>query len=98
MRAVILSNNNNTFSRMDVSSKMEPVNVKVFKLIKGISESKTLAKNISCECKCGFDGRKCSTKQKWSNDKFQCECKRPMKHSIKTLPASLITSKTWMLL
>ena len=25
----------------------------------GINESKTLAKHISCECKCTFDGRKC---------------------------------------
>ena len=29
-------------------------------MITGINESKTLAKHISCECKCRFDGRKCN--------------------------------------
>ena len=27
-------------------------------MITGINESKTLAKHISCECKCKFDGTK----------------------------------------
>ena len=31
---------------------------------------------ISCECKCEFDGRKCNSKQKWNNDKRQFECKK----------------------
>ena len=30
-------------------------------MIKGINESKTLAKHISCECRCEFDGRKCNS-------------------------------------
>ena len=82
MGAVILSNNN-TFGKIGISTKLEHVNVKVFRIIKGINELKALAKNISCECKCEFDGKKCSSKQKWNNDKFQCECKIPTKHSIK---------------
>ena len=28
-------------------------------MISEISESKALAKHISCKCKCKFDGRKC---------------------------------------
>ena len=45
-------------------------------MIIGINESKTLAKHVSCECKCRFDGRKCNS-YKWSNnDKCWCECKR----------------------
>ena len=28
-----------------------------------------------CECKCNFNGRKCNSNQKWSNDKCWCECK-----------------------
>ena len=30
---------------------------------------KTLAKHVSYECKCKFDGRKCNSDQWWSNDK-----------------------------
>ena len=34
-----------------------------------------LYQNTSCDCKWKFDGRKCNLKQKWSNDKWRCECK-----------------------
>ena len=46
------------------------------KCVTGINESKTLRKHISCKCKCGFDGRKCSSNQWWNNDKFGFECKK----------------------
>ena len=36
-------------------------------MITGINESKTLAKHISCEYKCRFDGRKCNSDQWWNN-------------------------------
>ena len=39
-------------------------------------------KLISCECRCKFDSRKCNSKQKWSNDKCQYECKKPIKHCV----------------
>ena len=32
----------------------------VFNMITGMNESKTLTKDISFECKCRFDGRKCN--------------------------------------
>ena len=44
-------------------------------MITGINESKTLTNDISCECKCKFDGRKCHSDQWWNNDKCWCECK-----------------------
>ena len=43
-------------------------------IITGISESKTLTKHISCECKCTFKGTKCDSDQWWNNDKCWCEC------------------------
>ena len=33
-------------------------------MITGINESKTLAKRVSCECKCKFQRRKCNSNQK----------------------------------
>ena len=45
-------------------------------MITGISESKTLAKHIPCECKCKFDGKNCNLDQWWNNDKCWCECKK----------------------
>ena len=48
----------------------------MFNIITGINEWKTLAKRISCECKCKFDGRKCNSNQKLNDDKCLCECKK----------------------
>ena len=31
--------------------------------------------HISCKCKCKFDGRKCTSNQKWNSDKSRCDCK-----------------------
>ena len=39
-------------------------------------ESKILTKDISCKCKCRFDGKKCNSYQWWNKDKCLCECKR----------------------
>ena len=38
-------------------------------MITEINESKTLTKDISCECKCKFDGRIFNSDQWWNNDK-----------------------------
>ena len=43
-------------------------------MVPDISESKTLTKHISCECKIKFD--ECKSNQWWSNDKRRCECKK----------------------
>ena len=56
--------------------KTEDLNIHVFNMITGKNESKFLAKDISCECKCKFDWRKCTSNQKWNNDKCQCDCKK----------------------
>ena len=33
------------------------------------NESKILTKDISCECKCKFDGRECNSDQWWNDGK-----------------------------
>ena len=45
-------------------------------MISGILKSKKLTKDISCDCKCRFDGTKCYSNQWWNNDKCWCECKK----------------------
>ena len=62
-------------NKVCVPSKTEHLNLSMFNMITGINESKAL-KDISCECKCKFDGRKCNSGQ-WSNDdKCRCDCKK----------------------
>ena len=45
-------------------------------MITVINQSKTLTKNISCDCKCKLDGTKCMLNQWWNNNIFRCECKK----------------------
>ena len=53
------------YGRICVPNKID-VNLKVFNMIKGIIESKSLTKHISCDCGCEFDSRKCNSRQKWN--------------------------------
>ena len=52
--------------------KTDDLNIFVFNSITEKSESKMLAKNISCECKCKFDERKFNSNQRWNNDDCWC--------------------------
>ena len=67
---------NDLSNKVCVPNKTEDLCLSVSNIITGINESKTLTKDISCECKCKFDGRKCSSDQWWNNDKCRCECKK----------------------
>ena len=73
---------NDTSSRICVINKIKVVNLRIFKMITGINESKTLTKHISYKCICKFDTRKCSSNQKWNNDKCQCEYKNLAEHHV----------------
>ena len=39
------------------SKRKKDLNLSVFNLITGINESKILTQDISCKCKCRFDGK-----------------------------------------
>ena len=68
------------FDRICGYFRAEDRDLKIFNVIKGINESKALAKHISCECRCEFDGRKCNSIQKQNYDECQNECKKKQKH------------------
>ena len=48
---------NDLSNKVCVPNKIEDLNLSVFNMITGISESKTLTKHILCECKCKFGGK-----------------------------------------
>ena len=62
-------------NKVCIQNKVEDLNITVFNMITGTNESKTLAKHISWECKCKFDGTKCNSNQWWNNSKCWCKCK-----------------------
>ena len=50
------------FGRICVPNKVKDMNLNVFDMIKGINETKTLAKHISCKYRYEFDGQKCNSR------------------------------------
>ena len=67
---------NDLSNKVCVPNEGEVSNIHLSNMITGIDESKMLTKYISWECNCKFGGRKCNSNQKWSNDKYQYECKK----------------------
>ena len=63
-------------NKVCVPNKTEDLSIHVPKMIKRKNESKTLTKDISCECKCKFDGRRCNSNKKGDKDKCWYECKK----------------------
>ena len=51
---------NDLSNKACVPNKREDLNLRVFNMITGINESRTLTKHVSCKCTCKFDGRKCN--------------------------------------
>ena len=45
-------------------------------MITETNESKTWTKHISCQCKCKFHGKGCSSDQWWNDNKCWCEWKK----------------------
>ena len=52
---------NDLSNKVCVPNKTEDLKLSVFNMSSGINESKILTKDISCECKCRFDGKKCTS-------------------------------------
>ena len=48
---------NDLSNKVCVPNKTEDLNTSIFNMITEINDSKTLAKHISCKCKCRFDGK-----------------------------------------
>ena len=59
---------NDLSNKVCITNNTEDLILSVFKLITEINDSKTL-NDISCKCKCRFDGGKCNSDQWWINDK-----------------------------
>ena len=70
------NNPNDLSNKVCVPNKTEDLSTHVFNIITGKNESKTLTKDVSCDCKCKFGGKKCNPDQWWNNKKCRCECKK----------------------
>ena len=60
---------NDLSNKVYVPKKAEDLNLGVFNMTTGINKSKISTKDISCECQCRFDRKKCNSDQWCNNDK-----------------------------
>ena len=51
-------------SKICFPKETKDVNVKAFNIIKNKNEAETMAKHISCDCKCKFNSKACNSNQK----------------------------------
>ena len=63
-------------TKICVPSETKDVNVKVINFITKINEPKAFVKHISSDSKFKLNHSTCNSNKKWSNDKYQCDCKK----------------------
>ena len=66
---------NDTYARVCVPNKVKSMNVKVFKLVSGVYETRFIVQHESCKYKCRLNENACNSKQKWNRDECRCEYK-----------------------
>ena len=69
------NNINDPYAKTCVPNVVKDLNVKVFNLMLRANETKHIKWHKTCKCICGLDAIVCNNKQRWNNDKCQCECK-----------------------
>ena len=69
------NNINDPCARICVPDIIKNLNVKVFNLMSRTNETRFIEWHETCKCECRLDAIVCNNKQRWNNDKYQCECK-----------------------
>ena len=69
------NNINNPYAKICVPNAIKDLNVKVFNLMSRTNETRHIKWHETCKYKCRLDASVCNNKQRWNNDKCQCECK-----------------------
>ena len=50
--------------------------ISVINLMSRTNEARQIEWHETCKCECRLDSIVCNNKQRWNNDKCQCECKK----------------------
>ena len=69
------NNVNDPYAKVCVPDVIKDLNVKVFNLMSRTNETRHIKWHKTCKCICKLDAIVCNNKQRWNNDKCQCECK-----------------------
>ena len=69
------NNINDPYAKMCVPDVLKNLNVKVFNLVSRTNEIRHIKWHETCKCNYRLDTSVCNNKQRWNDDKCQCECK-----------------------
>ena len=69
------NNTNEPYAKICVPDVIKDLNVKVFNLMSRTNGTRFIKWHETCKYKCRLDASVCNNKQRWNNDKCQCECK-----------------------
>ena len=69
------NNINDPYAKICLPNVTKDLNVKVFNLMSKTNETRHIKWHEIRKCKCRLDASVCNNKQRWSDDKCQCECK-----------------------
>ena len=69
------NNINDSYGKMCVPDVVKDLNIKIFNLMSRTNETRHIKWREMCKCKCRLDESICDNKQRWNDNKCQCECK-----------------------
>ena len=69
------NNINDSFAKLCVPDVIKNLNVKVFNLMSRTNENRYVEWHETCKCTCRLHASARNNKQRWNNDKYQCESK-----------------------
>ena len=69
------NNINDSYAKICVPNSVKDLNVKVSNLMSRTNETRHIKWHETWKCKCRLGASVCNNKQRWNNDKCQCECK-----------------------
>ena len=69
------NNINDPYIRIWVPDTVKNLNVKIFNLMSGTNETRSIKWHETCKCICRLNKIICNNKQRWNEGKFKCECK-----------------------
>ena len=69
------NNINDPYAKICVPNIIKDLNIKVFNLMSSTNETRHIKWHETYKCKFRLESSVCNNKQRWNNDKCQCECK-----------------------
>ena len=72
------NNINDPYAKLCIPDIIKNINVKVWNLMQRINETRHIIWHESCKCVCKLTASVCNNKQRWSEDKYMCECKEDL--------------------